>query len=241
MQYFLIFLLCQLFIINASFSQSLPTFNTALPFSSIQGEFTKISERNEVADTITSSFYFVDKPYMYILTRAPHYQIMVIDKNLTTIYYPKRQLAYRLKSENTPLLPAVNFLIIFFNAEEGLTNLGFQLEKQDIIGDTLISTWKLPNSKKPIGKFQLIQVDDKLIEVTYTSPDTSVINLIDYKDFSTIDNLTFPMTIISETILPNEYSMETYRFKNIKIDLPIPEEYLNFSLPEKIKVVEKEW
>ncbi len=211
------------------------------PFQTISGKFLKIFERNNVIDSVYSQFYFKSTPFMYIETHTPFHQIMIIEKNITLVYYPKRKLAYRLKSDRPPLFPAISYLIAFFHTEEGFANLGLNLQQQDFRGDTLITLWGSPDPKKKFGHYQLIQVDDKTLKVTYTSPDTSNINVLRFDDFVTLDNIVLPMTIVSEQTSTNNYSIETIYLQDVKINLPIPPQYLNFNLPQDTKVIEKEW
>ena len=211
------------------------------PFQTISGEFLKIYERNNVIDSVYSRFYFNSTPFMYIETKKPFHQIMIIKQKETLVYYPNRKLAYRLTSERPPLFPAISYLIAFFHAEEGFSNLGLNLQQQDFRGDTLITIWGSPDPKKKFGHYRLLQVNDQTIEVTYTSPDTSIINVLRFNDFTQINQVVLPQTIVSEQTSPKYYSIETIRLSGLKINLSIPPEYVNFQVPEDTKVVEKEW
>ncbi len=211
------------------------------PFQTLQGTFQKIFDRNGVADTVESQFYFQNTPFMFIETHSPFHQIMVIKNNETLIFYPRRQLAYQLSSERPPLLPAISYLVVYFNAEEGFANLGLNLTRQEFKGDTLITYWASPDPKKPIGLYRLAQYNERTIQVTYTSPDTSIINILSFKNFITLEGITLPQFIVSEKTSPKHYTVETVLLKKLKINLPIPAEYLNFTVPGGTKVVKKKW
>ncbi len=211
------------------------------PFQTLQGTFIKTFERNGVADTVESQFYFKNTPFMFIETQFPFHQIMIIRNKETTVYYPNRQLAYQLTSERPPLMPGISYLIVYFNAEAGFANLGLNLSRQEFKGDTLITFWTSPDPKKPIGQYQLVQHNERTLRVTYTSPDTSVINVLSFSDFVTLDDITLPQRIVSEKTSPQFFTVESIQFKNLKINLAIPPKYLNFTVPKGTKLIKKQW
>ncbi|NOX36084.1 MAG: hypothetical protein GXO78_00955 [Calditrichaeota bacterium] len=214
---------------------------SSLPYQTLQGSFQKVNDRDGQVDSSSGTFYVKKMEYMYLEVTHPIHQIMVIEGNETLIYYPDRKLAFRLKSKNPVLMPFIPQLIASQRADIGFDNLGLKLEKQEFQGDSLISYWISPDPEKNIGRYQMIQVNDLPIQIFYVSPDSMFASKILFTAYRQVDDLMLPHRIITENVSVKGVTIERIYLTDLKKNLPLPPEIVQFDLPDDVTVEEKEW
>ncbi len=211
------------------------------PYQTLQGNFQKVNDRDGQVDSSSGIFFVKKMDYMYLEVTHPIHQIMVIEGNVTLVYYPERKLAYRITSKNPAMLPFVPKLIAALRSEIGFDNLGLKLEKQELLGDTLISYWISPDPEKNIGRYQMIQVNDQPVQIFYTTPDSLFASKLVFQNYRPVGDLILPHKIVSESVSTRGVTIEKVYFSQLKKDVPLPTRVVRFDLPDDVAVEEKEW
>jgi outer membrane lipoprotein-sorting protein len=210
-------------------------------FSTLYGHFRRTFAGHNSADTTEGEFYYLGPGKMHVEVSYPLRQIMVIEANVTTLYYPLARTAFRLESDNPAILPLVPGLMAAIRPDYGLTELGFQLSGQKMRGDTVIAIWSHAKARKKIGNFTIAESKDRLAYTLYVSPDSLTRNKTNFSDYVEAGGIFFPTRIASVIQSPAGKAVETVVLSRLKVNLEIPPQIANFKIPEDVTVTKRKW
>ena len=198
-------------------------------------------ENNTNADTIRGDFHFSAPSRLFLEVTYPLHQIMLIEKNITLIFYPEKSKAFRFESVNPVKLPLVTGLIATARPDFGMKDYGLQLMEQKVIGDTIFSYWSHPQVRDRIGDYTIAEVDEHLVYSFYSSPDKSHFSKTLFEEHQYTFGFNLPTIIRSEIRVNHVDALEIVYLADLQINKPLPDGIINFQLPNGINVVEKEW
>jgi len=142
-------------------------------------------------------------------------------------------------------IPSLNQLSIFNLALKGdLDNFGLEQLKYDIIEveksqDMVITTWLPPaDFQKNYGKIAISQKDRNLYGVVFFAPDDTVIGKQIFRNYVTIDGVSFPQEVIQITIVEGEEFYKVTTFSNVKINNLEKDEMYQFNT-EQLNILDK--
>lgn len=210
-------------------------------FSTLYGRFSRTFERNNNAETIKGEFYYSASGRIMVEVSSPLHQIMIIEANITTIYYPESKKAFRLESANPVILPLVPGLMAAIRSDYGLAEIGFKLLNQQMHGDTVICLWSHPKERDKIGDFKIAQVNDRLAYTFHESPDSLNRSKTMFSNYIAVSGIFFPTDIFSEIHSLTGNSKERVTLSELKMDAEIPPHITNFRIPEDVIVEKKKW
>jgi len=210
-------------------------------FTTMYGRFLRIFEQDEVSDTTNGEFYYLGPGSLFMEVSSPLHQIMIIDANLTTIYYPESRLAFVLESANPVVLPLVPGLMSAIRPDYGLADIGLELLGQEMRGDTLVALWSHPKARDKIGEFRVAEYQDRLIYTQYDSPKSKSKSRTSFSKYAEVNGIFFPTEIFSEVHGRSGSSMERIFLDSLKIDIEVPNRIMNFKIPDGVAVEKKKW
>lgn len=134
---------------------------------------------------------------------------------------------YIIKEDTTiaQSIPSLNQMSIFSLALKGdLDNFGLEQLKYDIIEvekseDMIITTWLPPaDFQNNYGKIALSQKNRNLYGVIFFAPDDTVIGKQIFRDYTTVDGVSFPQEIIQITIAEGKEFYKVTTFSEVKVN-----------------------
>lgn len=210
-------------------------------FSTLYSNFERIVESSTNVDTVRGELYFISPGKIYIDVTFPLHQIMTIEGNITNIYYPELEKAFQLESKNPVLLPVVTGLMGAIRPDYGLTEFGFEIYKQKMYGDTLVTYWSHPKAEDKIGSFKLVQYNDLLIFALYESQDSFSQTKTSFSDYISVNGTLFPSLMVTDINSLQRNATEKLFLKDLKVNLTIPAHITSFKIPEHVTIEKKEW
>lgn len=235
------FFLIVYIIINLSGSIFAQTVSMETNFSSLSSSITQIIQSDSEVDTVKGKFYFSAPNKIFLQIDYPLSQIMIIDGNITTIYYPKSEKAFELTSQNNVLLPVIPGLTGALKPDYGLSQFGFNITAQTFVSDTLVSTWHHPESGNKAGSFTLKHHDDLLQSALYQAHDGFTTIETKYKQYKSVDSFIFPAVMQTKNITLKTSRAETVLLDDFKVNSKFPEDILNFQVPEHVHIEKRKW
>jgi len=210
-------------------------------FSTIEVEFIKSTNKNNSEEVIKGHIYFnIDR--LIVLTKEPLVQWMIIENDVMLIYYPNKDEAIKIKSQNPVNLPFLQTFLDLDQETVGLSKLGYLIDGNKMHGDTLSIYWNPPeNAKKILGTYVQSFIDDKIIKTIIFDPNGMIIMQTTYNEFIFYHSQYFPLDIVMNSYSDSGNSSERIEYSNPVFNQPLPEDITNFVLPENVEVKEIEW
>ena len=172
----------------------------------------------------------------------PINQWMILENDTMIIYYPKEEKAFKYTSKNPFSLPFFQIFVNIGKDNLGLSEAGFTLVRNEIKEDTLITYWKPPKQvKKALGNIIVGLSNDKLVLVEMHSPKRKKLARITFGSHFQYGNLFYPLEIVSVKYQKNSFTTEEVVYDNPQFNVELPQEVLNFKIPDSIEVEEIEW
>lgn len=229
-KYFLLFFI--LFNVSNSYSQV---------FKTISIEFNRIVKEKDSEDNVKGHIYY-DLNKSIIITEKPINQWMILENNVLLIYYPDDRQAIRIKSQNPVSMPFSQFLYGLFDNNLGLIKLGYTISKNELHHDTLSVHWKPPKDmEKKVGEFVIALKEKKIISTEMKDTDRKTIIYTRYDNHIEYCKQFFPLKITSNISSESGPTTEIILFDKPVFNKPLPENILNFKLPDNLIVKEVEW
>ncbi|RKY63049.1 MAG: hypothetical protein DRP99_04855, partial [Candidatus Latescibacterota bacterium] len=105
-----------------------------------------------------------------------------------------------------------------------------------------ITYWDPPEKlRKTLGKFILAYKGDKLIKTELRDPGGRLLARSLYCDHVPYSGAFLPTRISTVRCSPSDTTYEDVIYTEPKFDLPLPEEVLDFRIPEDVDVEEVRW
>lgn len=210
-------------------------------FATLSGFFTRSFKVDNSSDSIRGNFYFLGSNKMHIEVNYPLHQIMIIESNITTIYYPDSREGVRLESANPVVLPLVPGLMMAVRSDYGLSDAGFKLDRQEMRGDTLVSFWLHAKQPDKVGVFRIAECNDRLVYSHFTAVKNQIENKTTFSNHVLRKGISLPTHIVSIGKSPNGNSHEKIILENLRVNEPISASVQHFRIPADARIENKKW
>lgn len=197
--------------------------------------------RENSTEIVKGISYYKAPQKLYIEVQQPLKQIMTIENNVLTIYYPIEKKAFRIKSKGPIQMPIIQSILSAMKDDYGLSDIGYTMTKSEMKGKTLYTYWEPPKKyKKQMGRF-ILGIENGLLSYSEAlNPKGETIIRSSYKKHIELNGKYFPLEIQSE-ITDGSRQTEYITYSNVKINISLPLEIANFNIPDSVAVKEIEW
>ncbi len=206
-------------------------------------DFQRITEETGKPKEVISGHLYFQQPYwMYVDVTSPVHQIMLSEKRQLLIFYPESKQAFRIrtKKDNPPIF--VQGLLASLREDFGLEEMGYKLTGHKTLGDTLVTIWVPPSDKaKVLGKFTLKIVNNRLVEARTASANGTTQTVSRYSTYKKFGRFWLPLRIATQTGDAWHRKKEVLVYKNVQLNVVVPDSLLRFSIPPKVPVKELTW
>jgi len=206
-------------------------------------DFQRITEETGKPKEVVSGHLYFQQPFwMYVDVVSPVHQIMLSEKRQLLIYYPKEKNAFRIrtKKDNPPIF--VQGLLASLKEDYGLEKMGYKLTAHKTLEDTLVTIWSPPKDKaKVLGQFVLKIANNRLVEASTQSANGKTKTISTYRQYVKIGRFSLPQVITTITDDSWHRKKEVLSYRNIRLNISIPDSLLKFTLPKTIPVKELKW
>mgnify|MGYP000064708253 FL=1 len=217
----------------------------ALTFSltTLQVSFRRTYVREGRVERVCGVIYHCAEPERTVVkVEEPLEQWMVLEEGKLEIFYPQDRRAFRITGRTSGSLPFLEAFLMPLKDDYGLEGSGYSLSGHDVEGDTLITYWDPPEKlRKTLGKFILAYKGDKLIKTELRDPGGRTLARSIYCDHVPYSGAFLPTRISTVRFSPSDTTYEDLIYTEPKFDLPLPEEVLDFRIPEDVDVEEVRW
>lgn len=181
--------------------------------------------------------YYKSPNRLFIEVKQPIKQIMIIEKNMLTIYYPEDNKAFCIKSKKSFTMPFINSIITAIKEDYGLAELGYNLVKHEKKDSKIYTYWDPPKDKRKIlGQFIIASENNCLVYAELKSYEGKTIAKSFYQNHVKIDGRLFPMKVNSEIMEGTSVIEEQITYSEVKFNVAIPKEITNFRIPNSVKI-----
>lgn len=193
------------------------------------------------ADTTSGELFFLGKDKMFIRIEKPLRQILLLDGNETTVYYPDQRRAFLLISRHPAIMPIVPGLMSALRYQQGMAEMGFELAHQEMQADTLVTAWRHPQIPETSGSYRLGEVDDRLVYSRFEGDDQNFLTLTRFDNYQKSGKMYFPSLLITTVVRDAVVSHERIVLNNLQTNAQVPAEVLNFAVPDDVEVERRRW
>ena len=221
------------FLISTAYSQEI---------ENISVKFTRILTKKGAKEFVKGNIYYQAPESTVLRLTKPIHQWMLLVDNSMIIYYPKEQKAFKYTSKNPFSLPFFQIFVNIGKDNLGLSEAGFTLVRNKIKEDTLITYWEPPQkAKKVLGNIIVGLEKDKLIFVEMENAKGKKLAKIIFGNHFQHGDIFYPLEIISIKYQKNSSTTESVIYDYPQFNIELPEEVVNFKIPDDVEVEEIEW
>ncbi len=172
----------------------------------------------------------------------PVNQLMIFEGKNLLIYYPESKRAFLIESANPFILPFFQFFIDNTREDFGLSSRGFVFSRYEKKDALLFSYWTPSEAYKPfVSEVVLVHSDNALFMVQTKDVKGDLSSEFIYKQHVSLLNVNFPQEITIKTYENNSVSIEKVNLRNITLNGPLPEELINFRIPDDANIKKVRW
>ncbi len=215
-----------LFVLSITFS----VVRASVVYFEYQKEFNGVEQESALV-------YYAPYEGSYMFINKPVTQYIKMISESLLYYYPLKNIALILN--NPDALIATTPVQLFINTgseDQGLSELGFSLNKYELKSDTLVKTWELKGKKKKeYIRIKVFSKDQEIIKTQSYDSDNSISKEVNFSNWLNVNNYAYPLEIV---ILENN-DTSRYIFRGIKKLESIPDSFMEkFKLPEDCDIHE---
>lgn len=209
----------------------------------ISVEFTREYSEDNTKEIIKGKIHYQSPSKTVIKIMDPINQWMILEDKEMLIYYPDDKKAFRIISSQNPFsMPFFQAFIGVVKEDYGLTELGYTMANYETNDNSLISHWNPPkNLSKFLGKIILEFKDNKIIRMELKNTDGKTIIKSLYKNHIFHGATYFPLEISTTTYLNASFTFEKIVYRHLQFNSSLPQDIVDFKIPEDIKVKEVKW
>lgn len=213
-----------------------------LLINNLEVNIRRIVVNKQSADTVKGVIFYQPPEDILIHITEPVNQYLKFKHKTLLIYYPNEKKAFRIEARIPFLLPFFQAFVEITNKDLGLTEMGYTLSQSEKRGDTLISRWAPPAKvKKTVGPIIIGMVNDQVGFVEMQNSKGKTIGKISYADYLKIGNVMLPMKVSAIRYLGKDTTYETVYYSNPQLNVQLPDEVINFRIPEGTEIKEVSW
>ncbi|MGB9743072.1 MAG: LolA family protein [bacterium] len=158
------------------------------------------------------------------------------------IYYPDDKKAFRIQAQFPFTLTFFQAFIGAMKGSLGLTETGFTLHKNERRGDTLVTYWSPPaKAKRALGPVIIGLVDDRMGFMEMRNNRGKTLVRVSYSQYHKIDGLNLPLEVSAVRYMGKDTTYETVHYRNPRLNIKLPDEVVNFKIPDGTDVKEVRW
>lgn len=218
---------------------ALPTYK--LP-DTISLKFERKVVQKESTEIIKGTAYYQSPNRVFLEVDYPLKQIMIVDKSLLTIYYPLDKKAFRIKSKGLIPMPFIQAILSAMKDDYGLAEIGYTLKKHEKRGNMLCTFWDPPKAqKKRMGSFILGTENSLLTYAEALDPNGKTVIKSFYKKHIDFNGKHFPLESHSEIKDGAKINEEYVIYSDVRFNAALPNDVINFKIPDSIPIREIEW
>jgi outer membrane lipoprotein-sorting protein len=222
------------------------TLNTVLPVSqmpeTISLKFERKVVQNNSTEIVKGIAYYKAPHRVFIEVQQPLKQIMIVEKDVLTIYYPVENKAFHIKSKGPIPMPFIQAILSAMKDDYGLSEAGYNLTKTEKKGNILYTYWDPPKEhKKKMGRFILGTENGLLNYAEALDPKGKTVIKSFYQKHIEFNGKHFPLEARSEIIEGSKRTEEYVTYSDVKFNVSLPQEVVSFRLPDSVQVKEIEW
>jgi hypothetical protein len=205
-------------------------------------EFTRDFKQKNIEEKIEGLLYYQFPEKVIVFIHKPICQWMSFENNWILIYYPEDSIAFKFVS---PYPVSFSFFETFLNVTKedfGVCSRGYSLLSHEIKKDTLITYWKPPKGlSERIGDLKLVFVANRIVSSELKKITGEPLLKTSYSDHFNYGEYYFPLGISSMLFSDTDTLFEKISYRNPIFNDSLPEDVINFEIPEGIKIEEIEW
>lgn len=214
----------------------------ALVIDNATSEFERNLKQGSNEERIKGRVYYQFPEKVIASVQKPVNQLICFDSNNVIIYYPDDSIAFKFVS---PYPVSFSFFETFINIVKedfGVCDRGYTLKDHRKKKDTLITYWNPPSVlSKTASELKLVYVKNKIIYSELKNKEGKTLLEAEYKNHINFGEYCFPQEI-NTTLKTEQYSiLEKITYKNIIFNDTLPEEIVNFEIPEGVETEEIQW
>ena len=214
----------------------------ALVVDNITTEFERNLRQETNEETIEGIVYYQFPEKVIASIQKPVKQLILFDNTDVIIYYPEDSIAFKFIS---PYPVSFSFFETFINIlkeDFGVCDRGYTLKKHQTKKDTLITYWNPPQILlKTATELKLVFVKNKIINSELKNKDGEIFLEAEYKNHLNYGEYYFPREINTKLKTEQYTILEKITYKNIIFNDTLPEEIVNFKIPEGVEIEEIRW
>lgn len=204
----------------------------------IHADFERVVKEMGKSESVEGELYFLSPVRIFVKVRSPVKQILYLQRDILTIYYPEEKKGFRMRSKNFFQVPFASSLANI-RIESVLSQAGYKKAKEKKRGDEVREVWK-PGKKGITGEITLkrskgvlrtLEVELKGIGKFTTS----------YEDYVAVGDRKIPRRIHIVSEVKGRRSEEEIRFSMLEVLERVPPEIEGFRIPPGAKVEEIEF
>lgn len=205
-------------------------------------EFKRNLKQGINEETIEGIVYYQFPEKVIASIQKPVKQLISFDSNDVIIYYPDDSIAFKFISSYPVSFSFFETFINIIKEDFGVCDRGYTLKKHQRKKDTLITYWNPPPILlKTASELKLVYVKNKIINSELKNKDGETFLEAQYKDHLNYGEYYFPREINTK-LKTEQYSiLEKITYKNIIFNDTLPEEIVNFKIPEGVEIEEIKW
>jgi outer membrane lipoprotein-sorting protein len=222
------------------------TLNTVLPISqmpdTISLKFERKTVQNNTTETVKGIAYYKAPHRVYIEVQQPLKQIMIVEEDALTIYYPAENKAFHIKSKGPIPMPFIQAILSAMKDDYGLSEIGYNLTKTEKKENMLYTYWDPPKEhKKQMGRFILGTENSLLNYAEALNPKGKTVIKSFYQKHIEFKGKHFPLEARSEIFEGSKQTEEYVTYSDVKFNVSLPQEVISFRLSDSVQVKEIEW
>ncbi len=205
----------------------------------ITGDFIKETRQGQrKVEIVSGKFYWTPNGLLLFSVLKPVEQIFTFSSDTLILFYPKENLAFKIKSYN-PVFAISSNAPFMYRGKLDLTQLGFMFVKKKKTVDTLYSYW-VPKDRSIIETIVLGEVSNRLISIEIKDKRNQFVKVI-YGEFIEYNKFNIPTEIYSMQSFEVDTLIEHYQYQNLQFNVQLPDSIMHFSIPEGCQIKEVMW
>jgi outer membrane lipoprotein-sorting protein len=205
-------------------------------------DFERTEQSRGTTESVKGTIYYQPPDRIMIHVTDPVDQWMDFESNALVIYYPVEQKAFRILAQYPFALPFFQAFVGVVKEDFGLAELGFTLDRNETRDETLITYWTPPGkAKKTMGPILVGMTEDRIAFMEMQNAKHRPIGRVTYTDYSDAGSLSLPLKVSARRYPGRDTTYEDVTYSNPQSDVELPEEVLNFRIPDSITVKEIHW